>query len=58
MEARSGRVTLNTQNGGSYSRIRVTTIDVEICKMIMMTSACVDTYIIEETTQQVVGADA
>ena len=30
MEARSGRVTLNTQNGGSYSRIRVMGIDVAI----------------------------
>ena len=30
MEARSGRVTLNTQNGGSYSRIRVIMIDVAI----------------------------
>ena len=30
MEARSGRVTLSTQNGGSYARMRVTRIDVAI----------------------------
>ena len=58
MEARSGRVTLNTQNGGSYAQVRVITIDVEICKMINRTSACVDTYIVEEISQQGSGAGA
>ena len=28
MEARSGRVTLSTQNGGSYAQVRLITIDV------------------------------
>ena len=58
MEARSGRVTLSTQNGGSYARMRVTGIDVAICKMVARTSACVDTYIIEEISHQGSGAGA
>ena len=58
MEARSGRVTLNTQNGGSYAQLRVIMIDVEICKMFSRTSACEAHHVIEEITQPVVGAGA
>ena len=58
MEARSGRVTLNTQNGGSYAQVRVILIDVAICTGIVRTSACVDTYFIEEITHQGSGAGA
>ena len=46
LEARLRHITLNTQNGGCYARMRVILIDVAIC--IARTSACVDTYINEE----------
>ena len=58
MEARSGRVTLNTQNGGSYSRIRVMLIDVAICKMIATGHRLAWTHHIIEMIHQQDGVEA